>query len=70
MPSRSDSRSLVAVEPVAGDVRAAVRRALEAIDFETVLPRGEPVSLKVNDLSVVSAARWARPASVTRVLTG
>jgi len=40
--------SIVAVEPVRGDVRAAVRRALAAVSFREVLPAGGPVSLKVN----------------------
>jgi uncharacterized protein (DUF362 family) len=33
---------------VNGDVRAAVRRALEAADWTRVIPAGEPVALKVN----------------------
>jgi len=40
--------SIVAVEPVHGDVRTAVRRALDAVHFRQVLPSGGPVSLKVN----------------------
>jgi uncharacterized protein (DUF362 family) len=40
--------AVVALEPVHDDVRAAVRRALAAIDFRTVLPAGVPVALKVN----------------------
>jgi len=40
--------AVVAVEPVRGDVRAAVRAALEAVSFREVLPRGGAVALKVN----------------------
>src|SRR5262245_40830791 len=40
--------AVVAVEPVTGDVRAAVRRALEAVEWRRVLPAGAPVALKVN----------------------
>lgn len=42
------TRSVVAIEPVGSDVRAAVRRALEAVDWRGRIPRGAPVSLKVN----------------------
>ncbi|HXV77811.1 MAG TPA: DUF362 domain-containing protein, partial [Candidatus Polarisedimenticolaceae bacterium] len=46
---RLDPRtSIVAIEPVAGDVHRAVRAALDAVGFREVLPRGGPVSLKVN----------------------
>ncbi len=49
MPGGSQDRvSIVAVEAVHGDVRAAVRRALEAVNFRQVLPAGGPVALKVN----------------------
>jgi uncharacterized protein (DUF362 family) len=41
-------QTIVALEKVGGDVRAAVRRALEAARFDEVLPPGTPVSLKVN----------------------
>jgi len=41
-------RSLVALERVEGDVGAALRRALEAVEWRRLLPRGEPVALKVN----------------------
>ena len=41
-------RSVVAVEPVTGDVRAAVRRALEAAEWRRALPAGAAVALKVN----------------------
>lgn len=47
-PSTPPSCSLVAVEAVAGDVRGAVRRALEAVDWRRVIPAGAPVALKVN----------------------
>jgi uncharacterized protein (DUF362 family) len=40
--------AVVALEAVDGDVRAAVRRALEAVDFRRVLPAGAKVALKVN----------------------
>ena len=39
---------VVAVEPVAGDLRGAIRRALEAAEFKRFVPRGAPVALKVN----------------------
>jgi uncharacterized protein (DUF362 family) len=49
MPDGSQDRvSIVAVEPVRGDVRSAVRRALEGARFREVLPAGAPVALKVN----------------------
>jgi uncharacterized protein (DUF362 family) len=49
MPGGSQERvSIVAVEAVHGDVRTAVRRALDAVHFRQVLPAGGPVSLKVN----------------------
>jgi len=44
----SRPRAIVALEEVRGDVRAAVRRALEAVDFRAALPAGAPVALKVN----------------------
>ncbi len=44
-PSASPS---VALERVSGDVRTAVRRALEAADWTRAVPRGADVSLKVN----------------------
>ena len=40
--------AIVALEPVAGDVRGALRRALESVEWRRLLPRGEPVALKVN----------------------
>jgi uncharacterized protein (DUF362 family) len=47
--SSSDSgRSVVGLEPVRGDVREAVRRALDAVEWRKVVPRGAPVALKVN----------------------
>lgn len=44
----SGARALVALERVDGDVGAAIERALEAVEWRRVLPRGEPVALKVN----------------------
>src|SRR6266540_3332293 len=41
-------RSVVAVEPVTGDVRSAVRRCLEAVAWKQVIPAGAPVAVKVN----------------------
>jgi uncharacterized protein (DUF362 family) len=41
-------RSVVALHEVRGDVRAAIRAALEDVEWRRVLPRGEPVALKVN----------------------
>ncbi|MDA1094605.1 MAG: DUF362 domain-containing protein [Acidobacteria bacterium] len=41
-------RSVVAVEPVEGDVRGAIRRALDAVSWRLVIPRGADISLKVN----------------------
>jgi uncharacterized protein (DUF362 family) len=40
--------SRVALEPVRGDVRVAVRRALEAVRWRQVIPAGATVALKVN----------------------
>ena len=45
---KGEDRALVAVEPVTGDVRVAVRRALEGAEWRRVVPRGADVSLKVN----------------------
>lgn len=42
------SRSVVALEPVADDVRGAIRRALDAVDWRQAIPRGADISLKVN----------------------
>lgn len=42
------ARSVVAIEPVQGDVRAAIRRCLEAVDWTKTIPAGAPVALKVN----------------------
>ena len=36
------------MEPVAGDLRGAIRRALAASEFERFVPKGSAVSLKVN----------------------
>ena len=44
----SQGRPVVAVERVAGDVRRALRRALDAADWSTHVPRGADVALKVN----------------------
>ena len=41
-------RSVVAVEPVTDDVRGAIRRALDAVDWRQAIPRGADISLKVN----------------------
>jgi uncharacterized protein (DUF362 family) len=41
-------RSIVAVERVSGDVRRALRRALDAADWTRHVPRGADVALKVN----------------------
>jgi uncharacterized protein (DUF362 family) len=49
MPLASQlERSTVALERVGGDVRGALRRALEAADWTRAVPRGAEVSLKVN----------------------
>lgn len=47
-PDSHDARPVVAVETVRGDLRSAVRRALEAAGWKTAVPRGSDVSLKVN----------------------
>jgi uncharacterized protein (DUF362 family) len=44
----STQRAIVALERVAGDVRAAVRRALDAAEWTRSVPRGADVALKVN----------------------
>jgi uncharacterized protein (DUF362 family) len=44
----SAENSIVALEPVRGDVRDAVRRALEAAEWKRAIPRGSAVALKVN----------------------
>ncbi|MEE8170270.1 MAG: DUF362 domain-containing protein [Phycisphaerae bacterium] len=41
-------KSIVAAEPVRGDVRDAVRRALEAAEWTRHIPAGADVSLKIN----------------------
>ena len=48
LPGEPQPNAVVALEEVRGDVRAAVRRALDAVGFRDVLPRGGPVALKVN----------------------
>jgi len=48
MTPPSAARPIVALERVAGDVSASVRRALEAADWTRAVPRGADVSLKVN----------------------
>src|SRR5205814_2059784 len=47
-PSPSTTPSIVAVEPVRGDVRAAIRRCLEAAEWTRVIPKGAKIALKVN----------------------
>ena len=47
-PHGSGRRSIVALERVDGDVRAAVRRALDAAEWKRFVPAGADVSLKVN----------------------
>ena len=42
------ARSVVALEPVRGDVRDAVRRCLEAVEWKQAIPAGSAVALKVN----------------------
>ena len=42
------ARSVVAVEAVRDDVRGAVHRALEAVQWRTAIPAGSRVALKVN----------------------
>lgn len=44
----SGTRPVVAMMPVKGDVRAAIRACLDAAGFWRVIAKGEPVSLKVN----------------------
>ena len=41
-------RSVVAIEPIAGDVRLAVRRCLDGVRWTDVIPAGSAVALKVN----------------------
>jgi uncharacterized protein (DUF362 family) len=41
-------KSIVAVEPVRGDVRDAVRRSLHAAQWKRAVPQGAAVALKVN----------------------
>jgi uncharacterized protein (DUF362 family) len=48
VPAPAHPRSIVAVEAVQGDVRAAVRRCLEAVEWTRVIPKGAAVALKVN----------------------
>jgi uncharacterized protein (DUF362 family) len=43
-----EGKSVVAVEPVRGDVREAVGRALSAVDWQKHVPAGSKISLKVN----------------------
>ncbi len=47
-PREAQPAAIVALEEVRGDVRDAVRRALDAVGFRDLLPRGAPVALKVN----------------------
>lgn len=44
----SPPKPVVAVESVGGDLRGAIRRALEAAEFKRFVPKGTPVALKVN----------------------
>jgi uncharacterized protein (DUF362 family) len=44
----TSEKPVVAVEPVKGDVAAAVRNALQAADWKRFIPVGADVSLKVN----------------------
>ncbi|MBW2421700.1 MAG: DUF362 domain-containing protein [Deltaproteobacteria bacterium] len=46
--SSHSAPSVVALEPVKGDVRGAIRRALEAVEWKQAIPAGAEVSLKVN----------------------
>ncbi len=48
LSSPAGNRSIVAVEPVQGDIRAAVRRALDSVAWRDVIPQGATVALKVN----------------------
>jgi uncharacterized protein (DUF362 family) len=43
-----EGKSVVAVEAVRGDVREAVRRALQAVEWTKQIPAGSTVALKVN----------------------
>jgi uncharacterized protein (DUF362 family) len=47
-PPEQPARSVVALEPVRGDVRAALRRCLEAVEWKRAIPAGAKVALKVN----------------------
>lgn len=47
-PDFSTSRSVVALEPVEGDVRDAIRRSLDAVEWKRAVPAGADVALKVN----------------------
>jgi len=44
----SEGRSVVALERVSGDLRRALRHALDAADWTRYVPRGADVALKVN----------------------
>src|SRR6185295_3159400 len=44
----SSTASVVGLEVVEGDVRGAVRRALDAAEWKRVVPRGAAIALKVN----------------------
>lgn len=46
--SPPSTRTVVAVEQVRGDVRAAIRTALEAVRWTSIIPAGSTVALKVN----------------------
>lgn len=47
-PMPVSTPSIVAVEPVRDDVRASIRRCLEAAEWKRVIPQGAKVALKVN----------------------
>lgn len=47
-PVLGHERPIVAMQAVAGDLRGALRRALEAAEFARHVPSGKDVSLKVN----------------------
>jgi uncharacterized protein (DUF362 family) len=48
MSTEPAAKSIVAVEPVGQDLRAALARALEAAEWTRYVPQGKDVSLKVN----------------------
>ncbi|HET7292221.1 MAG TPA: DUF362 domain-containing protein [Vicinamibacteria bacterium] len=48
MTSEPAARAIVALERAQGDVTAAVRRALETVEWTRAVPKGKDVALKVN----------------------